>query len=120
MALLFFLSFNILFFQKGLTYDFEFLHAFLSNKKIRFGQKKWGGAPLHPGWTAGGVLIYDFEFLHALLSNKKWGGGLPFTPQIVIPGWTAGGVRALWVSEHPPWRTNSLYIYYTHMHKSQF
>ena len=33
-------------------------------------------------------------------------GGIPFTPQIVIPGWTAGGVCALWVSEHPLWRTN--------------
>ena len=28
--------------------------------------------------------------------------------QIVIPGWTAGGVRALWVSEHPLWRTRYL------------
>ena len=34
------------------------------------------------------------------------GGGSPFTPQIVIPGWTEGGMRALWVSEHPPWRMN--------------
>ena len=27
---------HILFSQKGFAYDFEFLHAFLSNKKIRF------------------------------------------------------------------------------------
>ena len=29
----FFLSFHILFSQRGFTYDFEFLHGFLSNKK---------------------------------------------------------------------------------------
>ena len=28
----FFLSLHILFFQKGFTYDFEFLYAYLSNK----------------------------------------------------------------------------------------
>ena len=37
------LSFHLLFSQKGFTYDFEFLHAFLSNKIVI------------PGWTAGGV-----------------------------------------------------------------
>ena len=36
-------SFHFLFSQKGFAYDFEFLHAFLSNKKIRFSPKKMGG-----------------------------------------------------------------------------
>ena len=37
--------------------------------------------------------------------------------QIVIPGWTAGGVRALWVSEHPLWRTrycSSFFFFFFH------
>ena len=37
--LLFSFSFHLLFSQKGFAYDFDFLHAFLSNKKIRFSQK---------------------------------------------------------------------------------
>ena len=39
------LSFHVLFSQKGFTYDFEFLQAFLSNKKYDLAQKKWGGDP---------------------------------------------------------------------------
>ena len=46
--LLFFSSFHVLFSQKGFTYEFEFLHAFLSNKKIIFSQQKMGGPPIHP------------------------------------------------------------------------
>ena len=68
----FFFSFHILFSQKGFAYDFEFLHAFLSNKKDK------------------------------ICPTKNGGGDHPFTPQIVIPVWTAGGVRALWVFEYPP------------------
>ena len=50
-------SFHKLFSQKGFTYDFEFLHEFLSNKKIKFNTQKMGGN-LHPqlvisGWTEG-------------------------------------------------------------------
>ena len=52
--------------------------------------------------------------------QKKWGKGPPpkkksppkklfqkiiFSQFQFRPGWTAGGVRALWVSEHPLWRT---------------
>ena len=44
-------SIQVLFSQKGFTYDFEFLHAFLSNKKIRFSQI------VIPGWTADGVCV---------------------------------------------------------------
>ena len=43
-------SMHLLFSQKGFAYDFEFVHAFLSNQKIRFSQI------IIPGWTAGGVL----------------------------------------------------------------
>ena len=41
---------KLLFSQKGFAYDFEFLHAFLSNKKIRFSHTKngGGGPSLHP------------------------------------------------------------------------
>ena len=71
----------LLFSQKELAYDFEFVHAYLSNnKKIRFSPNKWGGNP-------------------------------PITPQIVIPGWTAGGVHALWVSDHPPRRTHIYLVF---------
>ena len=45
-SLLYF-SFHILFSQKGFTYDFEFLYAFLSNTKNKI-QPKNGGTPLHP------------------------------------------------------------------------
>ena len=62
---------DVLFSQKGFTYDFEFLHAFLSNRKNKIYHKQMGG------------------------------GTPPFTPQIIIPGWTASGVCALWVSETP-------------------
>ena len=54
-------SFQLFFSEKGFAYDFEFLHVFLSNKKIKFRPKKWGGGPpftpliVIPGWTAGGV-----------------------------------------------------------------
>ena len=41
----FFLSFHVLFSQKGFAYDLEFLHAFLSNKKIRFSPKMGGTLP---------------------------------------------------------------------------
>ena len=45
----FFLSFHVLFSHKGFTYDFEFLHDFLSNNKKRaLAQKKWGGTPPSP------------------------------------------------------------------------
>ena len=60
-SLFFFLfSFHVLFSQKRFAYDFEFLHTFLSNKKIRFSKKNQGGHPFThqlviPGWTAGGV-----------------------------------------------------------------
>ena len=54
----FFSSMHILFSQKGFTYDFGFLLAFLNNKKIRFRPKKWGEPPFTPqivsfGQTAG-------------------------------------------------------------------
>ena len=39
----FFLSFHLRFSQKRFAYNFEFLHAFLSNKKIRYSPKKMGG-----------------------------------------------------------------------------
>ena len=38
---------HIIFSHKGFIYEFEFLHAFLSNKKIGFSHKKLGG-PLPP------------------------------------------------------------------------
>ena len=57
--LLLLFSFHLLFSQKGFAYDFEFLHAFLINKKNKIQPKKMGGdPPLTPqiiisGWTPG-------------------------------------------------------------------
>ena len=51
--------FHLLFSQKVFAYNFEFLHAFLSYKKIRFSHTQDGGAPpfthqiVISGWTAG-------------------------------------------------------------------
>ena len=39
---------DILFSQMGFAYDFEFLHAFLSNKINKIQPNKMGGTPLHP------------------------------------------------------------------------
>ena len=41
---------DVLFPQKGFTYDFEFLHAFLSNRKNKIYHKQMGGGhpPLPP------------------------------------------------------------------------
>ena len=88
----FFLSFHVLFSQKGFVNDFEFLHAFLSNKKIRFWRyvslfwvpKQNGMRALwesqEPLWR----MRYFFlsfhllisqkvfpKFVHAFLSNKR-------------------------------------------------
>ena len=45
--ILFLSSFQLLFSQKGFAYNFEFLHAFLSNKESKIQPKKWGLSPLH-------------------------------------------------------------------------
>ena len=38
--------------RKGFAYDFEFLHAFLSNKKIRFSTQQMGrDPPLRHFWA---------------------------------------------------------------------
>ena len=88
-VLLIFYSF-FLSFQKGFAYDFEFLHAFLSNKKIRFSPKKQEWDPSFTpqifisGWTAGMGACKATATLRVL----KW-----------------NGVRALWESENPLWQT---------------
>ena len=54
LALLFFFLFfpSTYFSPRRFAYDFESLHAFLRNKKIRFSQKEMGGGNLPSGWTA--------------------------------------------------------------------
>ena len=79
-------------------------------------------------------LIHFYLFIGEIKIEKKWffeiffGGGGPLphffsyflfffsssisSTQIVIPWWTAGGGRALWVSEHPLWRTRYCFIFF--------
>ena len=60
--------------------------------------------------------------------EKKWGKGPPpkkiisknYFFSFSIPGWTAGGVRALWVSEHPIWRTRYLFVNLISVHRHKF
>jgi len=65
------------------AYDFEFVHAFLRNKKIRFSLKKMGGTPLHP------------PNCHFWVDSR-------LVKFLGVPKWN--GVRALWESEDPLWR----------------
>ena len=90
----FFLSFHILFSQKGFTYDFEFLDAFLSNKKNKIEPQKLGGTPLHPPKSSflGGqqakclsmILNFCMPFKvtkKKRFSHKKMGGTPPSPPK---------------------------------------
>ena len=67
----------------------------------RFTQKKWGKGPPPKIKSPPKIISKNYFFSNSISST-----------QIVIPCWTAGGVRALWVSEHPLWRTR--YFYYFH------
>ena len=58
----FFLSFHILFSQKGFTYDFEFLHAFLGNTI-------WVALMIQLGKFVGGGGVADTNYLYP----ARWG-----------------------------------------------
>ena len=55
-------------------------------------------------WKIGKKFSPPSQKKHPAPKNYFFSNSISST-QIVIPWWTAGGVRALWVSEHPLWRT---------------
>ena len=83
----FFFFLPLLFFQKGFAYDFEILHAFLSNKKTRFNPKKTG---------VGGALPSP--------PKSSFLGGQQACEPVKLQLLCVNRVRALWVSKDPPRR----------------